>query len=69
MGKNVEPDLGALPVRSRFVGISLFQKFSGIRGMVITTVNERIRFRCPNASALFFRKMKGSEVNFARILS
>jgi hypothetical protein len=69
MGKKVEPDLGPLPVRSRSVGTSIFQKFLGIHGMVITTVNERIRFRCPNASALFFRKMKGREVNFARILS
>jgi hypothetical protein len=32
MGKNIEPDLGPLFVRSRSVGISLFQKFLGIPG-------------------------------------
>jgi hypothetical protein len=67
MGKNVEPGLGPLPVRSRSVGTSLFQKFSGIHGMVIRTVNEKIRFS--NASALFFRKMKGGTMYIGKVQS
>jgi hypothetical protein len=65
MGKKVEPDLGPIPVRSRFVGISLFQKFLGIHGMVITIVNERIRFS--KASAPFFLKMKGGTVYIGKV--
>ena len=59
MGKKIEPDLGPLPLRSRSVGTSFFQKFLGIRGMVITTVNGKIRFN--KASAPFFRKRKGAQ--------
>jgi len=55
MGKNVEPGLGPLPVRSRSVETSLFQKFLGIHGMVITAVNKKNTLQ-QGLCAFFFKQ-------------